>query len=178
VIQAQPSGMSEETRWYALYTMPQCEKRISLFLSKRKIDYYLPLVPKKRKWSDRIKVVEFPLFPGYLFIHMPFYQRRLDVLLHPSALRFVQHEGRPAIIPDDDIGYLHILVDNANDLQAHPEENLPEGQKVIVRSGPFKGIRGVVARVKNKDRIFVKLEHCALMASAEIDILDVEKLII
>ncbi len=171
-----PSASDEPALWYALYTMPQCEKRIAKFLAKRKIDYYLPLIQKKRRWSDRIKVIEFPLFPGYIFLHMPFYQRRLDVLMHPSALRFVIREGRPAVIRDEDMESLRILVAGAVDLQAHPEENLPPGQPVIVRSGPFKGVRGIVASVKNKTRLFIKLEACSLCASTEFDIIDVEKI--
>ncbi|MBL8020440.1 MAG: UpxY family transcription antiterminator [Leptospirales bacterium] len=166
----------DERAWYAVYVMPQSEKKLSKILSRFRIENYLPLVPRKRKWSDRIKTVEFPLFPGYVFVHIQYWKDRLTVLQTLSALRFVEIKGTPARLAFEEMESLRILVAAQADLQAHPEQNFPPGQRVRVRSGNLKGVIGVVAKVKNKDRIFVKLEQCNLFASAELDVVDVERL--
>ncbi|MCE9600535.1 MAG: UpxY family transcription antiterminator [Spirochaetia bacterium] len=162
--------------WYAVYVMPQSEKKLSKILDRFRIENYLPLVPKQRKWSDRIKTIHFPLFPGYVFVHIEYWKQRLAVLQTLSALRFVEIKGMPARLAAEEMESLKILVNAQADLQAHPEENFPPGQRVRVRSGMLKGVIGVVGKVKNKDRIFVKLEQCNLFASAELDIVDVERL--
>lgn len=166
---------NEDPAWYALYTMPQCEKKVATLLTRHRIEFYLPLVARERKWSDRIKTVHFPLFPGYVFVYIPFYKKRYDVLNLPGALKFVEIEGRPASIKEEEMDSLRMLVTAAQDVQAHPEQNFPVGQKVIVRSGALKGTRGEIAKIKNKMRILVKLHECGLYASAEVDVADVEK---
>lgn len=167
---------NESPAWYALYTMPQCEKKVARLLLRYRIEFYLPLVRKQRKWSDRIKLVDFPLFPGYVFVYIPFYKKRYDVLNLPGALKFVEIEGRPASVQDEAMDSLRMIVSAAQDVQAHPEKNFPVGQKVIVRSGALKGVRGEILKIKNQVRLFVKLEECGLYASAEVDVADVEKL--
>jgi len=169
------NDISEQHAWYAVYTMPQAEKKIALYLSRVGIDHYLPLVPKQRRWSDRVKIIEFPLFPGYVFVNINYWKQRLGVLQNHNALKFVQVEGRPAELRTEEIESLKILAAAQRDLQSHPEENFPPGQPVLIRSGVFKGARGVVAKVKNQMRLFVKIEGCHLCASAEIDAMDLER---
>lgn len=170
------TSYNEDPAWYALYTMPQCEKKIGRLLDRFHFEFYLPLITKQRKWSDRIKKVDFPLFPGYVFIRIRYYEQRVDVLRLPGALKFVEIEGRPASIAEEEMESLKLLVGAAQDVQAHPEKNFPPGQAVIVRSGVLKGVRGEIVRVKNKMRLVVKLRECGLYASAEIDVADVDKL--
>ena len=54
-------------KWIAVYTKPRHEKTVSNELYK-KVMKFLPLLREKRKWSDRKKWIEFPLFRSYLFV--------------------------------------------------------------------------------------------------------------
>ena len=61
--------MATEKKWYALYTKPRWEKKVYRLLSERGMEAYCPLNKVKKKWSDRIKLVEEPLFKSYVFVH-------------------------------------------------------------------------------------------------------------
>lgn len=164
-----------EPRWYVLYTMPQHEKKVAAYLEEKGIEHYLPLIKRKRQWSDRVKIIDFPLFPGYIFVRFDWSAQHTDVFRHHGILNVVRHEGSPAVIEDDEFHRLKALIVHAKDVQTDPERHLPPGQKIEIRTGPFKGLSGVVARVKNKSRLFVRVAALDRVISAEIDVLDVEK---
>ena len=162
-------------RWYVLYTMPQHEKKISAYLGQKGVEHYLPLVRRKRRWSDRVKLVDFPLFPGYLFVRIDWGREHVLALQPPGAKEFIRHKGAPASMEDGDMENLRLLVSQAEGVQSDPDSNFPPGQPVEVRFGPLKGVRGVVLRVKNRSRICIRLPLLNRMVSAEFDILDVER---
>ncbi len=166
---------AEEMKWYILYTMPQHEKKISAYLKKIGVEHYLPLIPKTRKWSDRTKVIEFPLFPGYLFTYTDWAEGRIKALQHPGAKAYIRHQGEPAFMTGDEIENLKMLVEHSREIQSDPDTNFPPGQTVEVRYGPLKGVRGVVERVKNKNRIYVRVPMLNRMVSAEVDVVDLNK---
>ena len=69
--------------WYAVTTRPRHEKVVAEQLWQKQIECFLPLRKVISKWKDRKKKVQFPLFPGYLFVHLPIQERRLDILKVP-----------------------------------------------------------------------------------------------
>lgn len=168
---------NNESQWYVLRTMPQHEKKLAKFFEKQGLRYYLPLVSRKRQWSDRVKVVEFPLFPGYIFVRFTWFPFYKTILGHNGSVDFVRSEGVPSVMQADEIENLSLLVGGALELEANPDENFPPGQTVEVRTGPLKGVRGIVHRVKNKNRLYVRLPLLNQMVVAEVDVLDVEKII-
>ena len=59
--------------WYVLYTAARAEKQVAARIEaegveKGGVEAYLPLHRRRKKWSDRIKVVEEPLFRSYVFV--------------------------------------------------------------------------------------------------------------
>ncbi len=168
---------AEEAVWYVLYTMPQHEKKVAAYLEQKGITYYLPLVSRKRKWSDRIKLVEFPLFPGYIFVRMDWNRDHLNALQHPGALAFVRQRDRPAVMTEAEIANLRLLVASALDAEAASDENFPPGQEIEVRFGPLKGVRGVVQRAGRRGRVFVRVPFIGRMVSAEVDLVDIERVV-
>lgn len=166
---------NEDRKWYVLYTMPQHEKKIAIYLTKQGIEYYLPLIKRKRKWSDRIKIIDFPLFPGYIFLYISYTGEHLRALQYPGALAFVRKKGAPADIAEETINSLKIMVERSKDVRSEIDDNFPPGQEVQVRFGPLKGVTGVVVRIKNKSRLYIRVPLLNRMVSAEVDIIDVEK---
>src|SRR5260370_30559598 len=60
-------GSNELNEWFAFRVRPRHEKQVSLALREKGFTEFLPLYKSKRQWADRTKIVEMPLFPGYIF---------------------------------------------------------------------------------------------------------------
>jgi hypothetical protein len=78
--------------WYALYTRPRHEKQVYEDLSNRQIEGFLPTYKIRRRWSDRYKVVEEPLFKNYLFVNVPSASSYHETLRPYGAVSFVAFE--------------------------------------------------------------------------------------
>ena len=77
-----------EPRWYAAYTSANHEKKAATELERRGVESFLPVYTSVRRWSDRQKEVKLPLFPGYVFVHLPL-RDKLRVLQVPGVARLV-----------------------------------------------------------------------------------------
>src|SRR5258708_10402477 len=94
-----------ECRWFAAYTSPRHEKHVSQQMERRGIQNFLPLYKLVRRWKDRRKELELPIFPGYLFVRMAL-RERVSVLQVPGVVQLISFQGRPAPVPDSDIEML------------------------------------------------------------------------
>lgn len=146
-------------KWYALYTNPRAEKKVRDALSAKRIESYLPLLKKRKKWSDRYKWVEEPLFASYIFVRMNLETDSLTVLKLPHAVHFVRLEQAPAEIADADIELLHISVENfADSLVVRDKTSLQKGERVRVIDGPFAGKAAFVERTEGKATVVIAFE--------------------
>ena len=159
----------QEPRWYACYTRARHEKQVDRLLRQRGIESYLPMVPRLRQWKDRKKVVEFPLFPSYLFGLFPLTELH-EVLSTPGVATVVRANGQPVPIAAEDVEnvrrFAAALAEQDVELEVRPF--LAEGEWVEVREGPFTGVRGVVVERRNRRRVLVGLE--AIGQGLEIDV--------
>jgi transcription antitermination factor NusG len=155
------------TRWFAIRTTARWEVLASDELSRRGIETYLPLCRVKHRWSDRVKIVEQPLFSGYLFGRFRLADR-LRVLETPGVRQIVGIGAAPAPIPAGDIDNLRTLV-AANPLLV-PWPYLHAGQKVRIHRGPLAGVEGFVVRAeKGALRVVVSVDLLQRSVAAEID---------
>lgn len=166
----QYNGAIEEARWYALYTCPRHEKIVQQQLNGKAIECYLPLYQTLRRWNDRKALIDFPLFPGYLFVRIPL-STRLRVLTVPGVVRIVSFNGKPASLSDEEI---RTLKASAGLHAAEPYPYLAAGKRVRVASGPLKGLEGVVVRRKNKLRAVVSIHSIMQSYAVELDVADAE----
>ncbi|MBX7056706.1 MAG: UpxY family transcription antiterminator [Leptospirales bacterium] len=158
--------------WYVLRSMPQHERRLARYFDRRGLEYFLPQVRRRRRWSDRIRMVDFPLFPGYIFVHIDLSKQRVAALSGPGALDFVRGEGGPAMMSAEEIENIRLLSNGAQELENQPDQQFPEGAAVLVASGSLKGVHGVVVKSAGKARIYVRVPLLGRMVSAEIDAAD------
>src|ERR1700750_845745 len=79
--------------WYATYTSPRHEKLVAQQMQARRIDCFLPLYKSVRRWKDRRKHLDLPLFPGYVFVRIAV-QDRLRVLGLPGVIQIVSFNGK------------------------------------------------------------------------------------
>lgn len=152
-------------QWHALYTFPKQEKKIERELSYNSIDCYLPLITQRRKWTDRIKKVELPLFPCYIFVRIN--KRQVsDVLGIQGAARLVKFDGEPAVISQAEIDRIKLLLNADTDIDN--EQAIITGATYRVNYGPFDGLEGTLIRKKGKCRLVVSVRMIGQAVSVEI----------
>jgi transcription antitermination factor NusG len=153
-------------QWYAVCTRSNHEKSAAAQLDQRSIEHFLPLYESVRMWKDRRKRLEFPLFPGYLFVRIPL-QERLRVLLTPGVVRLVGFDNRPAALPDEEIEALrNVLVHGAH---SEPYPYLRVGRKVRITRGALAGMEGVLVRKKGRVRLVLSIDLIRQSAIIEVD---------
>jgi transcription antitermination factor NusG len=161
-----------EPRWYAAYTSANHEKRVADQLGVREVEHFLPLYASVRRWKDRRMKLQLPLFPGYVFVHLPL-RDRLKVLQVPGVARLVGFNGQPAVLPDKEIEGLRAGL--ATERRAEPHPYLTVGRSVRVKSGPLEGVEGILIRKKNVYRVVLSLDLIQRSASVEVDASDLER---
>lgn len=161
-------------KWFAVYTTPRHEKRVSQYLSQRGIAHYLPLYHVRRKWRDGSTVtLDLPLFPGYIFVRIE-RRERVRVLEVPGVLRIVGGPGRqPASLPEAEIDALR---NGLHLRRAEPHPLLTIGQRARICSGALAGMEGVVVRKKNSLRVVLTVELIMQSVAVEVDGSELETL--
>ena len=161
----------DRLQWYAAYTNARHERRVTECLSGRLVECYLPSYRSVRRWQDRRKEIELPLFPGYVFVRIA-YRARLQVLTAPGVVQIVSFDGKPAPIQDGEIDALRRGTSCAAGLEPHPY--LKVGRRVRVRSGPLSDMEGILLRRKDGFRLVLSIELIMRSVSTEVDEADVE----
>jgi len=161
-----------ETHWYAVYTKSKHEKVVYQLLTKKGLESYLPVRKVMRKWSDRKKLVELPLFAGYLFVHASL-NDKIEILNVKGVVRILGG-SRPEIIPHEQIETLKNF-ENV-EIEVDPYLHLKPGSMVRVVKGPLKGSTGFLIRKQSKFRLYVNMKLIMQSASVELDAADVEKI--
>jgi transcription antitermination factor NusG len=171
VIRPAWASAAESVQWYAAYTCARHEKRVAAQLGQRAIECFLPLYRARHRWKDRAKDVDLPLFPGYVFVHMPL-SKRLRALEVPGVVRLVAAQGRPLPLPEEDIERLRSGLNEQRHAQPHPF--LKVGQRVRVRYGALQGLEGYLVRKKDRCRLVVSIDLILRSVALEIDGEEVE----
>jgi transcription antitermination factor NusG len=160
--------------WFAVYTTARHEKVVARHFQQREIEYYLPLYRSDRRWSDGSRVtLELPLFPCYIFVHIPRCER-VRVLEVPGVLTIVAGTaGEPAALPD---AAIEAMRSGFAERRAEPHPLLTVGQRARIRSGALAGMEGVVVRSKGCLRVVLTIEHIQRSISVEVAAEDLEPL--
>jgi transcription antitermination factor NusG len=158
-------------RWYALAVRGRCEKGVVVELRRVDVEAYLPMHAERRVWSDRVKIVETALFPGYVFVHADLATRqRFRILDVKDAIAIVSvgSDTHGTAIPDEEIESVRALVERAHLVE--PCDLMPVGTPVVVGAGPLKGVHGVVQEFETgKKRIVCAITLLGRAVRAEID---------
>jgi transcription antitermination factor NusG len=163
--------IQEKSNWYALYTKPRCEKKVHATLLSGNVESYCPLTRMKKKWSDRYKWVEEPLFKSYVFVKLKD-SEKYAVRMTEGVVNFVYWLGKPAVIREEDIITIKKFLKEYVDVKAEPVSIAPD-QRVKVTGGALMDQTGKVIRA-GKNKVFVMLESIGYKLVAELDIQNVE----
>lgn len=140
--------------WFVVKVKPRHEKAVSAMFEGRGLDSFLPLYLARNKWSDRIREVQLPLFPGYVFCRFDPH-RRTPVLSVPGVSGIVQFGLDPAAVATEEIESLKCLMRSG--LQIEPWPRVEIGELVEVNDGPLTGCKGVVVEIKKKLRLVLSV---------------------
>lgn len=155
----------ESGSWFAVQVASRAERKVADSLACKGYECFLPLYKAKRKWSDRNKVLQLPMFPGYVFCRI-FEARTGLVLATPGAVRVVGFGGKPYPVSESEISALQQVVRSGVDASPFMPF-LKVGQKVEIKDGPLSGISGIIIHTKNR-RLVLSVE--LLMRSISIDV--------
>ena len=151
--------------WYAVSVKPKHERTTAAILTNKGLEAFNPMCRTARRWSDRIKEIEMPLFPGYLFCRLG-YDRRLAVLSTPGVTSIISAGKQPVPVSDEEIGAVQSIVTSG--YHAVPWPYLPIGRKVQVINGCLEGLVGTVVRDKGIYRVVVNVELLQRSVAVEI----------
>lgn len=144
--------------WYAVYTHPRAEKKAYAGLAENDIEAYLPLQRTLKKWSDRKKWVEEPLFRSYIFVHIR-QNQYFDVLNTPGIVRYVTFEGKAVAVPQKQIDAIQYFL---SETEINPETSdnpvLVPGSLVEITRGPLKGMIGQLVDFQGQKRVRIEIE--------------------
>jgi len=165
-----------EPKWFAVHTRSRHEFQVCERLTFKGIEAFLPTVERLRKWKDRKKLITFPLFPGYLFVHIPKRpQDILSVLKVKGTVRLLSSiPGEPEPIPEEQIISLKKLVESKETLDPYPY--LKEGQRVRIKRGPLADVEGILVEKLGKHMLVLSVDVLRQGVALKIGASDVENI--
>ena len=152
--------------WVALQVKQRSEKLVAIALSSKGIEVFLPLYAARRRWSDRVKELQLPLFDGYVFSKLDLLYR-MPVLTIPGVIQFVGIGKIPAPIEEEEIAALQSLIKSG--LPAMPWPFLQMGQKVRVERGPLRDLEGILLQAKGSHRLVLSISLLQRSVAVEVD---------
>jgi transcription antitermination factor NusG len=154
------------SHWYAIYTKPRWEKKVHSLLTDKKIESYCPLNKVRKKWSDRMKTVEEPLFKSYVFARVS-EEEQTRVRMTAGVMNFVYWQGKPAIIRAKEIEVIRKFLNEYENVLVEPLE-LKENGKVIIRQGLFMDHEAKILKIEG-NRVKVEIESIGYSLIASVD---------
>lgn len=161
----------ETIPWLVLRTKSRQEKKVETKLKHKEINAFLPIYLNKKK--ERIKALEYPLFPGYIFVQ-PHPHQIQHLRFIPGSCGLLLTGNEPAILPEKDLNGIRIMSSSGVPLTLNSE--FVPGKRVEVHSGALKGTQGELIRVKNQQRLIINIPLLGKSVNVEIKMEDVKVL--
>jgi len=148
------SRLTSGAQWYAVQVRGRSELSVHLLLSNKQVVSFLPTYKRRYRGYDRVRVVDAPLFPGYLFCNFHG-QNWMSIITTPGVIRILGTGKQLLPIDDEEIEAIKRVVTSPYPVRPHP--SFGAGQKIRVAAGPLSGIEGTVLRVKGGSRLVVSV---------------------
>jgi len=160
------SFRSKQWPWFAILARTGREKNAILLLENAGYECYLPVSKFTRRWSDRVKQIEVPLFPGYLFCRMnP--QNRLPVLMTPGVIQIVGVGKMPIPVEEEEIAAIQRV--EKSGLSAMPWPYMQVGHVARIEDGPLRGLTGIVVKIKSGTKLVLSVSLLQRSVAVELD---------
>ena len=152
--------------WFALQVRSRWECATAGLLRGKGLETLLPTYTTKRKWSDRLKEVESPLFPGYVFCRFDVHDR-LPVLITPGVISVVGSGKTPIAVEDTEILSIQAAIKSGIHMEPWPYVQI--GERVRLKDDVLDGIEGILTSFKGGDRVVISVSLLRRSVALEID---------
>lgn len=161
-----PESLKLNPSWFALQVKPRHEQTVAEALRSKGLEDFCPRYVALRRWSDRVKRLELPLFPRYVFCR---FDRRqsLTALTTPGVVSILGIGKTPLPVADEEISALQAIVQSH--LPSQPWPFLRIGQFVRLEHGPLAGLEGLLLDFKGQYRVVVSVTLLQRSVDVEID---------
>lgn len=140
-----------------IYTRPRHERKVADQLSEVSIDYFLPVTRTLRKWHDRKKYIDMPLFPSYIFVHLKDEKNYFSSLSLEGVLYYVRSGKHIARVSDELINDIRQVVGHGDEIEVSPDYFHP-GRQMAINDGALAGLRCEVVRYNGREKILVRVQ--------------------
>ncbi len=156
--------------WYVLHVRPRAELAVARQLAEKGYEQFVPLYRSRRRWADRVKDLDLPLFPSYVFCRVTS-QSAGRIVTTPGVVRIVGAGNVPVPVDEDEVRALQRVSTRREGLEPWPYVHV--GQRVELRAGPLRGLQGVLVQASGGDRLIVSVSLLQRSVSVRIDACDV-----
>lgn len=157
---------SQQWPWFAVLVRTGREKTANLLLENSGYECFLPVSKSTRRWSDRTKVIEIPLFPGYLFCRMNPHNR-LTVLMTPGVMQIVGVGKTPIPVEDEEIEAIQRV--QKSGLAAMPWPYMQIGNVAQILEGPLRGLTGIIVKIKSGMKLVLSVGLLQRSVAVEVE---------
>jgi len=166
-------GATNEFYWYAVSSRSRHETMVATALTNTGVTTFLPLVSEMHSWSDRRKLVDVPLFPGYVFVQIPnSVEAKLRVLKTSGVVQFVGNRKGAVPIQDKEISDVRAVLDQKIGCSPYPFLQL--GQPVRIRGGSLDGVEGILVGRDSATKLVISIELIQRSLAVSVYNFDVE----
>ncbi len=160
---------AEEAAWYVAHTRPRCEKKLAQYCTREGFPVTLPCYRSVKKYRGKTLVFHKPLFPSYVFLQLwPRQTQRVyqsDYVA--NLLEVVDQELFVRQLGD-------ILRALETEFEVHMAPHITQGSKVKIKSGPLRGLEGLVEQRAGKVLVILRLDFISQAAAVKVDATDLE----
>ena len=158
-------GQSDH-QWFAIRVKSRCEKTVAAAARSKGFEEFLPLYRSRHRWSDRSKLIDEPLFPGYVFCRLnP--DQRFALLTIPGVMHLVGTGNLPEALADEEVVAIREAL--RTDIPVEPWPFLENGSRVRLQSGPLAGLEGLLVQADPRQRLVIGLSVLKQSVAVEID---------
>ena len=154
-------------KWLVVYTKPRWEKKVNTSLVNKGIEAYCHLNKVRRKWSDRMKTIEEPLFKSYVFVKVED-AGMTEVRFVDGVLNYVYWNGKPAIVREEEIIEIKKFMSEYEDVEVSSIELKP-ADAVVLNTGVMMGATGRVMRMMSNNTVEVRIDSLGFILTAKFD---------
>ncbi len=163
------SHLETQPIWFVAHTRPRCEKKLATFCRSKDIEPTLPCYTSVKKYDSKIVEFEKPLFPNYVFLKMCPHQKR-TILQSDYVANVLDVFDQQTF--ENQLQEILRALDLDIELQVEPQ--ITEGQMVQIKSGPMRGMEGIVESRTGRVCVTLRLDFIGEAAVVKLDACDLE----
>ena len=153
--------------WYVIRVRSQSENRVHFRLNKKLIEVLNPTYQTLSARKDRRKFLIRPIFKGYIFVNALLNaEKHLEILKTPGVVEILKNTNGPSPIPEEQMENVRLLENHIGNFVFRSKFEI--GNKIVVREGPLKGLRGAIDRL-DKKKIHIHVDSIPGSVMIEID---------